>query len=135
MKNRNYKLKAVILQATEDIKSVNRRINNAVAFTVEHLLSYECWTRIKENNWAEERKQNEMFDIFNNVMDMTKALSCIIDEVVDNKDLKETIISYIPKDEKKSQILNFVRREVETGNISVLEGFKNTIDILEKEFE
>ena len=76
-----------------------------------------------------------MFDIFNNVMDMTKALSRIIDEVVDNKDLKETIISYIPKDEKKSQILNFVRREVETGNISVLEGFKNTIDILEKEFE
>lgn len=133
--NRNYKLKAVILQATEDIKSVNRRINNAVAFTVEHLLSYECWRRIKENNWAEERKQDEMFDIFNNVMDMTKALSRIIDEVVDNKDLKETIISYIPKDEKKSQILNFVRREVETGNISVLEGFKNTIDILEKEFE
>ena len=133
--NRNYKLKAILLQATEDVKIVNRNLNNAIPFTVEHLLSYKCWKKIKENNWAEERKQNEMFDIFSNVMDMTKALSCIIDEMIDNTDLKETIISYVPKNEKKSQILNFVKKEVNNGNISVLEGFRNTINILEKEFE
>ena len=34
-------------------------------------------------------------------MDMTKALTCIIDELVDDRDLKETIISYVPKDEKR----------------------------------
>lgn len=132
---KNYKLKAVLLQMTEDVKSVNQRINNAIPFTVEHLLSYECWRSMKENNWVEERKQNEMFGIFSNVMDMTKSLNYIMDEMVDNKDLKETIISYIPKDEKKSQILKFVKREVDFGNISVLEGFRNTISMLEKEFE
>ena len=98
---RNYKLGVVLLQATEDIKRVNNKINNAISFTVEHLLSYECWKSIKENNWAEERKQNELFDTFSNVMDMTKALTCIIDELVDDRDLKETIISYVPKDEKR----------------------------------
>lgn len=131
---RNYKLGVVLLQATEDIKRVNNKINNAISFTVEHLLSYECWKSIKENNWAEERKQNELFDTFSNVMDMTKALTCIIDELVDDRDLKETIISYVPKDEKKGQILSFVKREVNRGNISVLEGFRNTIKMLEKEF-
>lgn len=132
---KNYKLKAVLLQTTEDVKSVNQRINNAIPFTVEHLLSYECWRSMKENNWVEERKQNEMFSVFRNVMDMTKSLNYIMDEMVDNKDLKETIISYIPKDEKKSQILKYVKREVDFGNISVLEGFRNTISMLEKEFE
>ena len=36
--------------------------------------------------------------------------------------------------EKKGQILSFVKREVNRGNISVLEGFRNTIKMLEKEF-
>lgn len=131
----NYKLKAVLLQDTEDFKNVNRRIHKAITFTAEHLLSYECWRSIKANKWAEERKRNEMFDVFSGVMDMNKALSGIIDELIDNKDLRETIICYAPKDEKKNQILNFVKQQVEIGNISVLEGFRNTINMLEKEFE
>lgn len=131
---KNYKLKAILLQTTEDVKSVNQKINNAIPFTVEHLLSYECWRSLKENNWIEERKQNELFSVFSNVMDKTKSLSCIVDEIVDNVDLKETIITYMPKDEKKSQILKFVKHEVDAGNISVLEGFRNTISMLEDEF-
>ena len=81
-----------------------------------------------------QKRENKLFDTFSNVMDMTKALTCIIDELVDDRDLKETIISYVPKDEKKGQILSFVKREVNRGNISVLEGFRNTIKMLEKEF-
>lgn len=131
---KNYKLKAALLQPTEDVKMVNRKINNAISFTVEHLLSYECWEKIKENNWAEERKQNEIISMFENVMDRTKSLNCIIEEMIDNKKLKETIIAYVPRDEKKGQILNSVINEVKNGNYSVLQGFKNTISMLEKEF-
>ena len=90
--------------------------------------------KIKENNWAEERKQNEIISMFENVMDRTKSLNCIIEEMIDNKKLKETIIAYVPRDEKKGQILNSVINEVKNGNYSVLQGFKNTISMLEKEF-
>lgn len=132
---KNYKLKAVLLQSTEDVKNINQKICNSVSLTIEHLLSYGCWRSLKENDWVEERTQNEMFNIFNKVIEMTKSLKSIVDELVDNIDLKETIISYTPKDDKKSQILNFVKREVDAGNISVLDGFRNTISMLEKEFE
>lgn len=132
---KSYKLKAVLLKPTEDVKVVNDKINNSITFMVEHLLSYECWRHLKNNNWVEERKQTEMFNMFNNVMDKTKSLNSTIKELVENEDLRETIISYIPKDEKKKQILKFVRREVASGNVSILQGFQNTINMLEKEFK
>ena len=124
-----------MLKPTEDVKVVNDKINNSITFMVEHLLSYECWRHLKNNNWVEERKQTEMFNMFNNVMDKTKSLNSTIKELVENEDLRETIISYIPKDEKKKQILKFVGREVASGNVSILQGFQNTINMLEKEFK
>ncbi len=123
-----------MLQATDDLKIVNHKINNTISFTVEHLLSYDSWKNIKRNNWIGERKQNEMFGMFSNVVNMSKSLNCVIDEVVDNKDLKETIVRYVPKDGKKNQILNYIKHEVKAGNTSVLDGFRNTITVLEKEF-
>ena len=132
---KNHALKAILLQPTEDVKKVNQKIGNAIDFTIEHLLSYEFWQQIQMKNWVEERKDNELFSVFGNVINKEKSLSCIIEEVINNKALQDTVIYYIPKNEKKSQILNLVRSEVEAGNSSVLEGFRNTISKLEKEFK
>ncbi len=55
--------------------------------------------------------------------------------MVDNVDMRETIIYLMPKDDKKENILKLVQKEVENGNTSIIEGFKNTILELEKEFK
>jgi len=75
-----------------------------------------------------------MLEMFEKVVDMNKALDSLIEELIDNRDIKDTIIYLKPKDEKKDNILKLVQVEVEKGNISVLEGFRNTVSMLEEEF-
>lgn len=133
-KKKNYKLKALLLQPTEDMKIVNHKIKNSIIITVEHLLSYEFWEKIKGNDWVEEKNRTEILNMFENVMDIRKFLDSVIDELIDNKDMKETIIYLMPKDDKKDKILKLVQSEVENGNVSVIEGFSNTILELEKQF-
>lgn len=79
------------------------------------------------------KKHYRDFRIFKNVLDIKKSLDSIIDESVNNKDMKDTIIYLMPKDEKKDKILKLAQSEVKNGNISVIEGFRNTIIQLEKE--
>ena len=40
----------------------------------------------------------------------------------------------MPKDDKKEKILKLVQNEDKKGNISVIEGFRNTVIDLENEF-
>lgn len=126
--------KALLLQPTEDMKIVNHKIKNSIIITVEHLLSYEFWEKIKGNDWVEEKNRTEILNMFENVMDIRKSLDSVIDELINNKDMKETIIYLMPKDDKKDKILKLVQSEVENGNVSVIEGFSNTILELEKQF-
>lgn len=129
------KIKTLVLEPTEDMKCVNYKIKNAVIITIEHLLSYDFWKKIKEKGWTEEKSSKEILSMFEKVVDIKKPLDSVIDEMVDNVDMRETIIYLMPKDDKKENILKLVQKEVENGNTSIIEGFKNTILELEKEFK
>ena len=72
--------------------------------------------------------------MFANVLDISKPLNETICEMVDNIDLRDSIVMFSPKSDKKTQILNMVKKEIEEGDVSILEGFKPTIEILEVEF-
>lgn len=133
-KKKNFRLKALLLKPTEDMKVANHKINNSIIITVEHLLSYDFWKKIKEKGWVEEKSKTEILDMFGNVLDIKKSLDAVIDEIIDNKDMKDTVIYLMPKDEKKDKILKLAQSEVESGNISIIEGFRNTVLELEKEF-
>jgi len=132
-KKKNFKLKSLLLKPTEDMKVVNHKINNSIIITVEHLLSYGFWKKIKDKGWVEEKSKAEILEMFGNVLDIKKSLDAVIDEIIDNKDMKDTVIYLMPKDEKKDRILKLAQSEVESGNISIIEGFRNTILELEKE--
>ncbi len=134
-KKRTYKLKALLLKPTEDMKIVNRKINNAVIITIEHLLSYDFWKKINAKGWTEEKSKAEILNMFGNVVDIKKSLDSVIDELIDNVDMKDTVIYLMPKDDKKDKILKLVQKDVENGDISVIDGFRNTILELEKEFK
>lgn len=134
-KRRSYKLKALLLKPTEDMKVVNHKIKNAIIITIEHLLSYDFWEKIKEKGWTEEKSNAEILSMFENVIDIKKSLDSVIDDMIDNVDMKETIVYLMPKDDKKENILKLVQKEVENGDTSIIDGFRNTIIELEKEFK
>lgn len=133
-KKKTYKLKPLLLVPTEEMKIINHKIKKSIIITVEHLLSCDAWNVMKQRGWAQYRSSTELFNMFGNVLDTRKSLDYVIDELVDDEDLKETIVYWKPRDDKKRQILKFVQSEVGKGNISMIEGFRNTIIELEKEF-
>lgn len=130
---KNFALTAQTLQPTEDMKKINSKIKNSIYYEIEHLLSYEFWMKMKKYNWADYKEKEEMIDVYNKIMTIYKSIDTIIDEITDDKKMKETVLYWNPKEEKRNQILREVCREVEQGNLSILNGFKNTISDLEKE--
>lgn len=87
----------------------------------------------KKYHWADYKEKEEMIDVYNKVITMDKSIDAIIDEITDNKNMKETVLYWNPKEDKKNQIMREVCKEVEQGNLAILDGFKNTISDLEKE--
>lgn len=130
---KNCKLKAVLLQPTDDFKYVNSKIKKGIYFTIEHLLSYEFWEYLKKREFIEKRKTQDLYSIFINVINENESLNMVIDKYVNNPELKDTVISYIPKDEKKKEIFELVKENVHNNRL-IMDGFKNTIIKLETEF-
>lgn len=106
---------------------------NSVYCEIEHLLSYKFWEKMKIWNWTEHKEKGELIEVYNKVLTIDKSLDAVIDKIVDDTDMKDTILYWNPKEDKKAQIVKSVIREVEEGDISIIEGFKNTIIELEKE--
>lgn len=130
---KNSKLNAVLLQPTDDFKYVNSKIKKGIYFTIEHLLSYEFWEYLKKREFIEKRKTQDLYSIFINVINENESLNMVIDKYVNNPELKDTVISYIPKDEKKKEIFELVKENVHNNRL-IMDGFKNTIIKLETEF-
>ena len=57
--------------------------------------------------------------MFSNVLDISKPLNETICEMVDNIDLRDSIVMFSPKSDKKTQILNMVKKEIEEGDVSI----------------
>lgn len=130
---KKFELIAKTLYPTEDIKKVNCKIKNSVYYEIEHLLSYDFWKKLKMWNWTVYKEKDELIEVYNKVLTIDKSIDAVIDEIVDDKNMKETILYWNPREDKKTQIVKSVIREVEAGDKSIIEGFKNTISELEKE--
>lgn len=133
-RKKKFKLKPLFLQPTDDMKVVNDKINNSLTITIEHLLSYDFWLQLQKYGLVEERSDKEVLEIFKNVLEISKSLEKTIDDILDNKKMRDTIIYLKPKDDKKNKIFKLANNEVKNGNVSVIEGLKNTIAQFEKEF-
>lgn len=66
-----------------------------------------------------EKSQKDLIDMFSNVLDISKPLNETICEMVDNIDLRDSIVMFSPKSDKKTQILNMVKKEIEEGDVSI----------------
>ena len=128
------RVKAMNLCPTEDIKIVNQKINGTLYYEIEHLLPFSVWMKLKNKKWVSLKEDKELFDVYNKLLTRDKSIATIIEDVVDNTDMKETIIYWNPKDDKKNKILNYVEYLYTKGQNGIFDGFANTIKALEKGF-
>lgn len=128
---KNFRLEALPLQPTDDMKKVMSKINNTVFFEIEHLLSDDFWKRIENNGWSVTKPMSELQQVYSKVLSYDMAIKDVIENISLKLQIQERILMSNPKEDKKAQILNAVRTEVENGNNKVLYGFTNTISKLE----
>lgn len=78
-------------------------------FEIEHLLSFEFWKKIKSHGYEELRSTEELGRMFNGLVPRDKTLDSIIDELVENTDARDTILTFGPKALKKKRIIELLK--------------------------
>ncbi len=128
---KKFRLDVIPLQPTDDMKKVMAKINNTVFFEIEHLLSDDFWKRIENNDWCLTKPMSELQQVYSKVLSYDRTIKDIIEGIAFKLQIQDRVLRLNPKEDKKAQILNAVRTEVEAGNNMILNGFTNTLCKLE----
>ena len=103
------------------------------AFEIEHLCSSSVWRKWIQSDLVDLRADAEVRSMFDGLIPRQKSLDETIDELVENADTKETILTYEPKKLKKKAMVKCLRDNFE-DDASAFSGFARTIDSIEKYF-
>lgn len=101
-------------------------------FEIEHLLSSDFWKVIKSRGYEELRSAEELGRMFNGLVPRDKTLDSIIDELVENADVRDTILTFGPKSLKKKRILELLKGITDKQAATV--GFLRTVQKIESYF-
>ena len=101
-------------------------------FEIEHLLSTDIWKHIKARGFEEARSTEELLRMFNGLVSRDKPLDSTIDDLVDNIDIRDTILSFAPKKLKKKKIVELLNSNADKKKAT--NGMKRTIQKIEEYF-
>ena len=70
--------------------------------------------------------------MFSGLVPRCKTLDTVIDELVDIIDIRDTILTFVPKDDKKTAITRLLQTDPNSSN--AVKGFEKTIQRIETYF-
>lgn len=106
--------------------------NIKMQFEIEHLLSTDFWKKLKIQNWVEPRSDEILQKMFTGLVPRSKTLDTVIDNLVDDVDVRDTILTFVPKDEKKTAITRLLQSDPCVAD--AVKGFEKTIQRIEAYF-
>ncbi|MDU6307919.1 MAG: AAA family ATPase [Clostridium sp.] len=101
-------------------------------FEIEHILSIDCWKKITEKKLAVRRETDELYKMVKSSLGTTQTIDDALESLSTNADFVNTIVKMQPHKDKKTQICEFVKKQVDNGKFDFLSGFENTISAIEK---
>ena len=120
------------IQPTEDIiKLIQKTI--ILDFEIEHLCTAKVWEEWKTQELVSLRSDDIMNDMFRGLIPRDKSLDVVIDELVDDPVVRDTILSFEPKKLKKKKMVEYLRDHHEEEK-EVFIGFTRTIEEIERYF-
>ena len=128
MDRRQRKTREAIFNAFIALLSKNIKMQ----FEIEHLLSTDFWKKLKVQNWIEPRSDEILQKMFTGLVPRSKTLDTVIDDLVDNVDVRDTILTFVPKDEKKTAITRLLQSDSCVAD--AVKGFEKTIQRIEAYF-
>ncbi len=114
----------------EIIEILQKRIK--IEFEIEHLLSPDFWKKIKSHGYEEIRSAEEFSRMFGGLVPRDKTLDSVIDELVDNTDVRDTILSFAPKALKKKRIVELLKGDANKKETTA--GLLRTVQKIESYF-
>lgn len=136
-KTRNSNRGSISTQFIEPSDSILEVLDKKVEFSyeIEHLLSIGFWKVLKTKNLVEMRSDKEMREMFVSQLPRAKTIDNIIEELIENVDIRDTIVTYNINEKKKVKANEFVNKTLEKEEGTILfAGFKRTIEKIERAF-
>lgn len=126
-------IKIANIQPSNEIISLHRE-HIDFFYEIEHLCSVKVWEGWKEQELVTLRDEAEIRNMFDGLIPRNKSLDNVIDELVEDIEIRDTILTFEPKKLKKKQMVAYLK-----GNFgedtSAFSGFARTIKDIEKFFE
>ena len=131
-KQNNVCIKTQFIQPSDEIINLlDKHID--IEFEIEHLLSLDFWKRIKENNFQDLRSLEELNKMFTGLVPRDKTLDNVIEELVEDTNIRDTILTFNPKKLKKKKIVDLLKTDENKFEATI--GMKRTIKKLEDFFK
>ena len=125
--------KADFLPPTEAIIGFYKK-NIELQYEIEHLLSTQCWKRIKVAGYASERTSNTLNDMLRAHANKNKSAVDVFNNLIPDSDIRDTILYFEPEKNSKMKIFNMVDGASKDEKNEYMIGFKKLIDSLERRF-
>lgn len=125
-------MKVSIIKPSEDIIQLyGKKIKPQ--FEIEHLCSPEVWEGWKASGLVSVRSDKEMHDIFDGLVPRDKTLDNVIDDLIEDTRIRDTILTFEPKKLHKKQMVKYLKDNF-AENPLAFSGFARTISDIEAFF-
>lgn len=121
------------IQPSEDIIKLHKEHINFF-YEIEHLCSTKVWEGWKEQELVTVREDAEMRSMFEKLIPRDKSLDNVIDDLVKNIEVRDTILTFEPKKLKKKQMVTYLKEHF-GEDVEAFSGFARTITDIEAFFE
>ena len=134
--NADARVKVVFLKPTETIKEIlSKTPTGKFYYEIEELLPLYYRKKMFNKHQLISREECDLISMCKNESMMHESVESIIDNLSLEKDILEYYVKLQLNDDYKDSVCADVLLSYEAGDTGIFEGFKDTIYVLEKEFE
>lgn len=106
-----------------------------IPFEIEHLLCCEVWNQAIKQKYVIPRSSGELMEAYKDELPRDKSIDSVLDEIIEDRQIRETIANYNPHEDKKMNLCRMVERIDKADEIvNIFEGFEKTIINIQKFF-
>lgn len=132
LKHQTLPVKIANIQPSESILNLfSAKIK--MLYEIEHLLSYDVWCAWKTRNYVVPRSDEEMRAMFDGLIPRDKSFDSVVDDLVTDISIRDTILSLEPQKLKKKKMVGVVYDKFAKKE-KTFDGFKRTVTDIDNYF-
>ncbi len=132
--NQKTNVKVIQLEPSKNVIELYK-VKLHIPIEIEHLLSPQVWKKAIEKKYTTPRTTVELLNAYKGQLPRDKSIDSILEEKIDDFEIRETIANYNPNENKKMDFCKMVERMYQEQNKKdIFMGFDKTILKIEQFF-